>query len=125
MFYGGMVRPTRFKTFATFLTMVPPAPPPTGTPRRALQVSEKNYLHTVFQSFLITCLISCEWMIFGYSLALTPGEETSPPSHAHAHAHASTRLPSAPPPPPLPPPRPRHVGHRRAVALLAAGHDAH
>jgi Amt family ammonium transporter len=36
-------------------------------------VQPKNYLHTVMQSFSICCLISCIWMIFGYSLAFRPG----------------------------------------------------
>jgi len=36
-------------------------------------VQPKNYLHTVMQAFLITCLVTCIWMIFGYSLAFTPG----------------------------------------------------
>jgi len=36
-------------------------------------VQPKNYLHTVMQCFTICCLISCIWMIFGYSLAFRPG----------------------------------------------------
>ena len=36
-------------------------------------VQPKNYLHTVMQSFSICCLITCVWMIFGYSLAFRPG----------------------------------------------------
>ena len=36
-------------------------------------VQPKNYLHTVMQSFSICCLISCVWMIFGYSLAFREG----------------------------------------------------
>ena len=36
-------------------------------------VQPKNYLHTVMQSFTICCLITCIWMIFGYSLAFRPG----------------------------------------------------
>jgi hypothetical protein len=36
-------------------------------------VQPKNYLHTVMQSFSICCLITCVWMIFGYSLAFREG----------------------------------------------------
>jgi ammonia channel protein AmtB len=36
-------------------------------------VQPKNYLHTVMQSFSICCLITCVWMIFGYSLAFRAG----------------------------------------------------
>ena len=36
-------------------------------------VQPKNYLHTVMQSFSICCLITCIWMIFGYSLAFREG----------------------------------------------------
>ena len=36
-------------------------------------VQPKNYLHTVMQCFTITCLITCIWMIFGYSLSFRPG----------------------------------------------------
>lgn len=30
-------------------------------------VQAKNYLSTVMQVFTITCLVACEWMIFGAS----------------------------------------------------------
>ena len=36
-------------------------------------VQPKNYLHTVMQCFTICCLITCIWMIFGYSLSFRPG----------------------------------------------------
>lgn len=36
-------------------------------------VRPRNYIHTAMQSFTITALCGAIWMIFGYSLAFTPG----------------------------------------------------
>lgn len=44
-------------------------------------VQPKNYLHTVMQSFTICCLVTCIWMIFGYSLAFTRGAFHGPTAH--------------------------------------------
>jgi len=36
-------------------------------------VRRKNVLATIFQSFFIICLVSVQWVIFGYSIAFGPG----------------------------------------------------
>src|SRR3989449_3503811 len=70
-------------------------------------VRRKNVLATIMHSFFILCLISVQWVLWGYTLAFGPdiggligGVDPAPPPGGG---------PEAPPPPPPPPPQ-GHMG---------------
>ena len=38
-------------------------------------VRRKNVLSTLMQSFILVAIVSIQWMLFGYSLAFSPGSD--------------------------------------------------